>query len=27
LNDNSIGQIDSDWTETLFSVLYDYKLY
>jgi hypothetical protein len=27
LNDYSIGQIDSDWTETLFSVLYDYKLY
>jgi hypothetical protein len=27
LNDYSIGQIDSAWTETLFSVLYDYKLY
>jgi hypothetical protein len=27
LNDYSIGQIDSDWTEILFSVLYDYKLY
>jgi hypothetical protein len=27
LNDFSIGQIDSGWTETLVSVLYDYKLY
>jgi hypothetical protein len=27
LNNYSIGQIDADWTESLFSALYDYKLY
>jgi hypothetical protein len=27
LKDYSIGQIDSDWTETLFPVLYAYILY